>query len=51
MKGIVNIVVEIPAGSRNKYEYCSEAGIMALVLVLISFFLTWFLIIRKADHF
>ena len=30
MKGIVNIVVEIPAGSRNKYEYCSDAGIMAL---------------------
>ena len=34
MKGIVNIVVEIPAGSRNKYEYCSEAGIMALDRVL-----------------
>jgi len=32
MKGIVNIVVEIPAGSRNKYEYCSEAGLMALQL-------------------
>ena len=34
MKGIVNIVVEIPAGSRNKYEYCSDAGIMALDRVL-----------------
>ena len=34
MKGIVNIVVEIPAGSRNKYEYCSNAGIMALDRVL-----------------
>ena len=34
MKRIVNIVVEIPAGSRNKYEYCSEAGIMALDRVL-----------------
>ncbi len=34
MKGIVNLVVEIPAGSRNKYEYCSEAGIMALDRVL-----------------
>ena len=33
-KGVVNIVVEIPAGSRNKYEYCSEAGIMALDRVL-----------------
>ena len=33
-KGIVNLVVEIPAGSRNKYEYCSEAGIMALDRVL-----------------
>ena len=29
-KGMVNLVVEIPAGSRNKYEYCSQAGIMAL---------------------
>jgi len=34
MRGIVNLVVEIPAGSRNKYEYCSEAGIMALDRVL-----------------
>ena len=34
IKGIVNLVVEIPAGSRNKYEYCSEAGIMALDRVL-----------------
>ncbi len=34
MKGIVNLVVEIPAGSRNKYEYCSAAGIMALDRVL-----------------
>ena len=34
MKGIVNIVVEIPAGSRNKYEYCSQAGIMALDRIL-----------------
>ena len=33
-RGIVNLVVEIPAGSRNKYEYCSEAGIMALDRVL-----------------
>jgi len=34
MNGIVNLIVEIPAGSRNKYEYCSEAGIMALDRVL-----------------
>ena len=34
MKGVVNLVVEIPAGSRNKYEYNSEAGIMALDRVL-----------------
>ena len=34
MNGLVNIVVEIPAGSRNKYEYCSDAGIMALDRVL-----------------
>ena len=33
-KGIVNLIVEIPAGSRNKYEYCSEAGIMALDRIL-----------------
>ena len=33
-KGIVNLVVEIPAGSRNKYEYCAEAGLMALDRVL-----------------
>ncbi len=32
--GLVNIVVEIPAGSRNKYEYFSGAGIMALDRVL-----------------
>ena len=34
MKGIVNIIVEIPAGSRNNYEYWSDAGIMALDRVL-----------------
>ena len=34
MKGIVNLVVEIPSGSRNKYEYCSQAGIMALDRIL-----------------
>ena len=34
IKGIVNLIVEIPAGSRNKYEYCSEAGIMALDRIL-----------------
>ena len=33
-KGLVNLVVEIPAGSRNKYEYFSEAGTMALDRVL-----------------
>ncbi len=32
--GLVNIVVEIPAGSRNKYEYCADAGVMALDRVL-----------------
>ena len=34
MKGVVNLVVEIPAGSRNKYEYCAQAGIMALDRIL-----------------
>ncbi len=32
--GLVNLVVEIPAGSRNKYEYYSDAGVMALDRVL-----------------
>ncbi len=32
--GIVNLVVEIPAGSRNKYEYFADAGTMALDRVL-----------------
>ncbi len=32
--GLVNLVVEIPAGSRNKYEYSSKAGVMALDRVL-----------------
>ncbi len=32
--GLVNLVVEIPAGSRNKYEYCPEAGVMVLDRVL-----------------
>jgi inorganic pyrophosphatase len=30
----VNLVVEIPAGSSNKYEYCSQAGFMRLDRVL-----------------
>ena len=32
--GLVNLIVEIPAGSRNKYEYLAEAGTMALDRVL-----------------
>jgi inorganic pyrophosphatase len=32
--GLVNLVVEIPAGSRNKYEYNPVAGVMALDRVL-----------------
>ena len=32
--GLVNLVVEIPAGSRNKYEYNPEAGVMELDRVL-----------------
>ncbi|MCP9849335.1 inorganic diphosphatase [Cyanobium sp. Morenito 9A2] len=32
--GLVNLVVEIPAGSRNKYEYIPAAGVMALDRVL-----------------
>jgi len=30
----VNLIVEIPAGSSNKYEYFAEAGVMALDRVL-----------------
>ena len=33
-KGHVNLLVEIPAGSRNKYEYSAEAGVMVLDRVL-----------------
>ena len=33
-EGLVNLVVEIPAGSSNKYEYSAEAGVMALDRVL-----------------
>ena len=32
--GQINLLVEIPAGSRNKYEYCAEAGVMTLDRVL-----------------
>ena len=32
--GLVNLIVEIPAGSSNKYEYFEEAGVMALDRVL-----------------
>lgn len=29
-QGLVNLLVEIPAGSRNKYEYSPESGVMVL---------------------
>jgi inorganic pyrophosphatase len=32
--GLVNLVVEIPAGCRNKYEYNAEAGVLALDRIL-----------------
>jgi inorganic pyrophosphatase len=32
--GLVNLVVGIPAGSRDKYEYNSAAGLMPLDRVL-----------------
>ena len=32
--GLVNLLVEIPAGSRNKYEYCAQSGLMVLDRVL-----------------
>jgi len=30
--------------------FVAEAGIMALVLVAMSSVLTWFLVLRRADH-
>ena len=33
-QGVVNLLVEIPAGSRNKYTYFADAGVMALERVL-----------------
>ena len=32
--GLINLLVEIPAGSRNKYEYSSATGVMVLERVL-----------------
>ena len=32
--GLVNLLVEIPAGSRNKYEYSAAAGVMVLDTVM-----------------
>ena len=32
--GLINLLVEIPAGSRNKYEYSSALGLMVLDRVL-----------------
>ena len=32
--GLVNLLVEIPAGSRNKYSYCHSTGLMVLDRVL-----------------
>ena len=32
--GLINLIVEIPAGSSNKYEYLEDAGVMALDRVL-----------------
>ena len=32
--GLINLIVEISAGSSNKYEYLEDAGVMALDRVL-----------------
>jgi inorganic pyrophosphatase len=32
--GLVNLLVEIPAGSRNKYRFCHSTGLMVLDRVL-----------------
>ena len=46
--GFRTLVVEI----WDNYEalYLAEMGILALVLVAISALLTWFLVVRRADH-
>jgi iron(III) transport system permease protein len=46
--GFRTLVVEI----WDNYEalYLAEMGILALVLVAISAMLTWFLVVRRADH-
>ena len=33
-QGVINLLIEIPAGSRNKYSYQADAGVMALERVL-----------------
>ena len=49
--------VKLPTGIQNFPEHCNpdmdkayEAGIMAIVLVTMSAFLSWLLILRRADH-
>ena len=32
--GLVNLLVEIPAGSQNKFAYCTQSGLIILDLVL-----------------
>ena len=33
-QGVINLLIEIPAGSRNKYSYQADTGVMALERVL-----------------
>ena len=32
--GLVNLLIEIPAGSRNKLEYCAQSGLIVMDLDL-----------------
>ena len=46
--GYSNLAIRIFSSFQD--AFVAEAGILALVLVAISFVLSWFLIIRRADH-
>ena len=46
--GFANLATRIFSSFED--AFVAEAGIMAVVLVLLSFVLSWFLVLRKADH-
>ncbi|MGI9611379.1 MAG: ABC transporter permease [Acidimicrobiales bacterium] len=46
--GFTNLATRIFSSFED--AYVAEAGIMAVVLVVLSFVLSWFLVLRRADH-